>query len=112
MRAIQLISETGELNEVQVSNYKDYYKLLNAELFDIIMVTWKGVDISIYVDSKGMLKSKNLGRDVKGFPEPLFGNMVICGNVDIEGNTLDLPKKITIEDVRKNVTSPLYVAKG
>jgi len=112
MRAVQFISETGELNEVQVSNYKDYYKLLNAELFDVVAVRWDGVDISIYVDDEGMMKSWNLGRSVRGCPAPLFGNMVFCGGVDSEGNTLDLPKKITIEDVRKNVTSPLYVAKG
>ena len=111
MRAIQLVSKKSELNEVQVNNYKDYRKLLNAELFDIIMVTWKGVDISIYVDSKGMLKSKNLGRDVKGFPEPLFGNMVICGDVDIEGNTLDLPERITIKDVEERISIPLYIIK-
>ena len=111
MRAIQLVSETSELNEVQVNNYKDYYKLLNAELFDVVMVRWKGVDISIYVDEEGMLKSKNLGRSVKGYPNPLFGNMVICGGVDVEGNTLDLPESITIEDVKERISTPLYIIK-
>ena len=111
MRAIQLVSETSELNEVQVNNYKDYCKLLNAKLFDIVMVRWKGVDISIYVDDEGVLKSKNLGRDVKGYPNSLFGNMVICGSVDVRGNTLDLPESITIKDVKERISTPLYTIK-
>jgi len=111
MRAIQLISETSDLNEVQVNNYKDYYKLLNAELLDVVMVRWKGVNISIYVDEEGMLKSRNLGRDVKGYPNPLFGNMIICSGVDVKGNPFDLPESITIEDVKERISIPLYTIK-
>jgi len=111
MRAIQLISETSEFNEVQINDYKDYYKLLDAELFDVVMVRWDEINISIFVDDEGMLKSNNLGREVHGYPEPLFGNMVICGGVDIEGNTLDLPENITIEDVKERISVPLYTTR-
>ena len=110
MRAIYL-SETSELNEVQVNSYNDYYKLLNAKRFGVTRVRWKDIDIAICMDDYGILKSGNLGRNVKGCPLPLFGNMVICGGVDVKGNPFDLPENITIEDVKERISIPLHITK-
>ena len=110
MRAIHL-SETSELNEVQINSYKDYYKLLNAKRFGIARIRWKDIDIAICMDDYGILKNGNLGRNIKGCPLPLFGNMIICGGVDVKGNPFDLPESITIEDVKERISIPLYTIK-
>jgi len=111
MKAIQLISGINELNKVQVNSYNDYYKLLKAKRFGVTKVRWKDIDIAICMDNYGILKSGNLGRNVKGCPLPLFGNMVICGGVDVKGNPFDLPESITIEDVKERISTPLYTIK-
>ena len=110
MRAI-LVSETNEPNEVQVSSYKDYYKLLNAKQFGVARVKWKDIDIVICMDDYGILKSGNLGRNIKGCSLPLFGNLVICGGVDVKGNPFNLPESITIADVEERISIPLYTIK-
>ena len=110
MRAV-LVKEVPEkgtvVKEVEITNYKDYYKYMECDLFDVVMVQWDGYPISIYIDDEGMLKP-NLGRMVQGYPEPLFGAMVICGGVDSEGNTLDLPDFFSRFDIPKYITPPLF----
>ncbi len=81
--------------EVDIKDYKDYYPLLKCSNFDVVM---PNDEMSIFVDDEGMLKSKNYGRMVDGYPEPLFGNLVFCGGVDSKGETLDTP--LQIHDVK------------
>ena len=113
MRAIvNKISEVGSLcYEVDINNYKDYYKHLECDCFDVVMVKWHGHDISIYVDDEGMLKEGNLGRMVEGYHAPLFGNMVICGGVDEEGETLPLPEEFNILNVEMFISQVMYKIK-
>lgn len=98
--------------EDEIATYKDYYKHLECDTFDVVMVEYKGERLSIYVDDEGMLKSGNLGRDVQGCPQPLFGNLVITGGVDVEGETLGVPSTITWVDVFNMVSEPKYIVKG
>ena len=83
-----------------VSNFKDYYKLIgnDCRAFDIVYVEYKGHRLSVFVDDEGMLKSGNLGRMVGNYPQPIFGNVVITGDVDSRGNTLGVPDELGVID--------------
>ena len=113
MRAIvSKISEVGTLcYEADIDNYKDYYKHLECNCFDVVMVKWQEHDISIFVDDEGMLKKGNLGRIVKGYNIPLFGNMVICGGVDEEGETLPLPEDFNLLNINAFISPVCYKIK-
>ena len=93
----------------EINTYKDYYKHLEVSLFDAVRVQWKGKDISVYVDDEGMLKEGNYGRMVMGYPEPLFGNLVIVGGVDSKGDTLPIPEEIKLLDLREFISDIKYV---
>jgi len=96
-----LISNTCDvftsIAKVTIHNWRDYSKLLDCDLFDVVRVEWGGKDISLYVDDEGMLK-ENYGRRVEGYPEPLFGNIIVTGGVDSEGNTLSIPDDIIVSE--------------
>lgn len=111
MRAIVLqnIGTYEHLYETDIKSYKDYYEHLKCELFDVVRVRWNGEDISIFVDDEGLFKPNNYGRKVEGYPNPLFGNMVICGGVDAEGDTLSLPDTFNIINVLKFIGEIEYV---
>ena len=79
-----------------IASYKDYYKLIGCRTFDVIRVTYKGHNLSVFCDDEGMLKSGNLGRLIAGYPQPIFGNIVITGDVDSNGDTLPLPEELTV----------------
>lgn len=101
---------SGSVNSVEdIKTYKDYYPLLNADCFDAVMVEWDGVAVTLFVDDEGLMKSGNIGRTVKGYPQPLFGNIVVCGGVDERGNTLPLDEKIDIFNIDKYIGKTLYV---
>ncbi len=86
--------------EVEVNDYTDYYPLIgnDCRTFDVVM---PNENISIFVDDEGLMKPKNFGRKVEGYPEPLFGNLVFCGGVDSKGDTLDTT--LSVEDVKQMV---------
>lgn len=80
--------ETKEFSEEKISDYTDYYKLLNCQLFT---VTMPSNDISLYVDDEGLFVSGNpvtLITHENGYENMLAGNIVFAGGVDDEGNTL------------------------
>lgn len=109
---VSKISKVGSLcYEADIDDYKDYYEHLECDCFDVVMVKWHGHDISIYVDDEGMLKEGNLGRMVEGYHAPLFGNMVICGGVDEEGETLPLPSEIGLHHIDELISLPMYKIK-
>ena len=109
-RAIAVAIGT-ETKEVEIDTYKDYYKHLECTMFDAVRVSWNDTDITIYVDDEGLLKSGNLGRHVHGYPEPLFGNLVITGGVDSIGRTLDAPEWLTLEKVMEFIYPISYKVK-
>ena len=111
MRAI-LSEVDGTTKEVDIGNYKDYYKYIGCDSFDVVRLTWGDINVSIFIDDEGLFKKDNLGRKVFGYPEALFGNMVITGDVDDEGKTLPLPREITVETVRILIGDPIYIVGG
>jgi len=86
----------------------DIHKELEVNCFDVARVMWDGKEISIYVDDEGALISGNTGRDVNGYPTPLFGNLLIFGSVDNYGRTLDLPSEFDEEYVYNKISKPMY----
>ena len=98
MRAILVESNKRIIREIVVTrNYKEYYKLLECDIFDVAMTSINGNNISIFVDDEGLLKS---GNTIVGINElSLAGNLLILGDVDRKGNTLGLPDGIEIEDI-------------
>ena len=115
MRAIQIDVTNDDfevVREVVIDNYQDYYTLLACKYFDVVMVQWRGKDISIFVDDEGLMKAGNVGRDVEGYPNPLFGNFVICGGVDDDGDTLDLDEEFTVFNIRGFISEIKYIVKG
>jgi len=104
-------TNSNELSEEVITDYKSYYPLIDEGTFDVVMVQWNKQDISIYLDDEGLMKSDNYGRILAGYPEPLFGNLVICGGVDAEGNTLDLPEEFNIDNIKPFIGTAVYKTK-
>ena len=111
-----LVSTTdGLVYEAEIGEYTDYYEHLKCEMFDVVSISVidKNMvkhDLSIFVDDEGLFKPNNVGRLVGNYPQPLFGNLVIMGGVDEEGETLDCT--LDLIDVVNMVSEPLYTTKG
>ena len=100
-----------------VSDYTDYYKLIECTSFDVVRVTWKGQNLSLFVDDEGLLKPYNYGRDViyddtSEDVTQLFGTIVVTGDVDEDGETLGVPEEITLMDLIELISDVKYVTKG
>lgn len=90
-----------EINDIEIINYKDYYKYLECDLFDVVMTNYENTDISIFVDDEGLFKENIIYRIIIGNNVfKLAGNMVFTGGVDEEGETLSLPEHISTEIIR------------
>ena len=98
--------------KAKVYSYKDYYKLGGFDLFDVVNVEWNGDPISIYVDDEGLFKPNNYGRMVEGYPQPLFGTLIIAGGVDDEGETLSVPKWINPVNVIDHIADVEFITRG
>jgi len=98
--------------ETEIKNFTDYYKHLECDCFDIVSIDYKQHRLSMFVDDEGMLKPNNYGRIIHGYEtQPLFGNIVVLGDVDDEGNTMGCPESISINDVHKMISVPCYITK-
>ena len=102
-----MVSNTKEV----VEDYTDYYKYGGFELFDMVRIQFAGEELTLVVDDEGMLKSGNYGREVVGYPEPLFGNFILTGGVDSKGATLPFPSEISLMQVNNMISEVLYVTK-
>lgn len=97
--------------KAEIEDYTDYYKHGEFQLFDVVRVMWNDVEVNIYVDDEGMLRSGNFGRKVEGYPQPLFGNLILTGGVDSIGNTMDLPEEITLMNLEEFIGGIDYVTR-
>ena len=100
---------TIDNHEVEINDYTDYYKPLDCKTFDVAMIEYKGAALSLYIDDEGLLVPGNIGREIHGYPQPLFGNIVICGGVDNIGNTLSVPDWFGLEDVAAIIGPAKYI---
>ena len=96
----------------KVNSYKDYSKLIGCDYFDVVMTEFKGEKLSIFVDDEGLMKAGNFGRMIHGIDSPIFGNYVITGGVDDEGETLPIPKTISLLDLEELVSEVKYQLRG
>ena len=112
--AVNTIDENGmQLWTLEdIAGYKDYYKHLEAELFDVVMVEYKGHNLSVFIDDEGLYKADNFGRNVAGYDSPLFGHLVVTGDVDAEGETLALPTELSLIDMMDFSSEVMYKTKG
>jgi len=97
---------------VDIASYEDYCKHIGAEFFDVVTVEYMGHRLSVFIDDEGMLKPHNVGRMITSYPEPIFGNVIIAGDVDASGNTLPLPDEITLSNILGFSSAVQYIIKG
>jgi len=98
MRAIVYNAKTREAKEVEIENYKDYYKHLDCRTFDIVRIS---ESVNVYVDDEGLMVDNPSFSLVAGYPEPLAGNLVFTGGADRDGNTLSSTE--SVKNVIKNI---------
>ena len=98
--------------KVTIESLNDIYRYLDCKTFDVVTVFWNSQMISIYLDDKGLFKPNNLGSEIKGYNQPLFGNLLIARSVDGVGNTLSLPSEFNELEITKHISIPLYITKG
>ena len=102
----------GHIEEAFITDYTNYYSLIGCSTFDVVMIEYKGEPLSLYIDDEGLLKPNMVGRHILGYPNPLFGNIVICGGVDRNGDTLSVPEWFTKKDVEAIIGNPAYLTNG
>jgi len=97
MKAILIDSVNREVKEVDVTDYKSYYPLINCECFTV--VNFGKDNDSIFVDDEGLLKDPENFFMFRG-SNPLAGNGLILGT-DSKGESI--APKITLEQVKEAV---------
>lgn len=100
----------GTIYHTEIDNYKDYYKHLECDCFDVIYSEVNGIKVNIFADDEGLLKPNNLGWDIDGIP--LFGNLVFTGDADEDGETTSIDESITTLDISCFIHMPVYITKG
>lgn len=107
----------GGMNSYTFEVVKDATQIVDligkdARYFDVVMVEYKGHRLSVFVDDEGMLKGGIFGREICGYPQPIFGNAVIFGDVDAEGETLPIPEELSLSDMIDFSSEIKYITKG
>lgn len=98
-------------SRIEINDWTDYAKFLNCELFTVVSIEYKEETLSLFIDDEGLLKP-NFGREIFNYPEPLFGNIIICGDVDSNGETLPIPKSISLMDIDEIIGGIKYATQG
>lgn len=82
--------------EVQANGLKDYYRLMEIDLIDIVVREIGGKYYDVICDDEALLKENPIPTmlDTERMPM-IFGNIIIAGLADEEGNMTDL----TDEDI-------------
>jgi hypothetical protein len=93
--------------EIDIETWRDYVKFLKCVIFTVVTINYKGETLSLFVDDEGLLKP-NYGRMVDGYHEPLFGNIIVTGGVDNDGETLPLPENITVMEINNIISGVQY----
>lgn len=91
-----LLIKGMDVTEVQASGLEDYYRLMEVDLIDIVVREINGKYYDIICDDEALLKEQPIPTmlDIEQMPM-IFGNIIIAGLADEEGNMTDL----TDEDV-------------
>jgi hypothetical protein len=73
------------VTKVEFDGIKDMYRLIDCEMFECVGLK---KDLDAWVDEEGLLKDD--GKDfvqVRGYDQPLKGNVLFTGGVDGDGAT-------------------------
>ncbi len=101
IRVIKFNPETKKASEESISNYKDYYGLLECRTFAIDS---SNAEFDVYCDDNGLMSTGNIITKIKGNYQPLAGILVFTGKIDNVGNTSSLDDSISIKDIEKLCT--------
>lgn len=94
MRA--LLIKGLNVTEVEANGLEDYYRLMEVDIIDIVTREINGKFYDIICDDEGLLKEKPIPTMFDSEKQPMiFGNIIIAGLADDEGNMTDL----TDEDI-------------
>lgn len=94
MRA--LLIKGLDVTEVQANGLEDYYKLMEVDIIDIVTREIGGKFYDVICDDEGLLKENPIPTMFDDEKQPMiFGNIIIAGLADGEGNMTDL----TDEDI-------------
>lgn len=94
MRA--LLIKGLDVTEVEANGLEDYYRLMEVDIIDIVTREIGGKFYDIICDDEGLLKEKPIPTMFDSEKQPMiFGNIIIAGLADDEGNMTDL----TDEDI-------------
>lgn len=109
---VSQIDENGNTNLYRaiVKGWAEYYDHLECGCFDVVMIKYKEHTLSVYCDDEGMMKP-NFGRIIGNYPQPIFGNVVITGGVDDEGETLSVPEELSMLDMYEIIGDVKWVCK-
>jgi hypothetical protein len=72
-------------------DFREIYRFLKCDAFDVAYATIDGHDVDIYVDDEGLYNPTHFFIG-DGFPSPLAGRGLVFGRVDDEGDATDFPE--------------------
>jgi len=102
-----LLIKGMDVTEVQASELEDYYRLMEVDIIDIVARKINGKYYDIICDDEGLLKEQPIPTVFDTEKQPmLFGNIIIAGLADEEGNMTDL----TDEDIVR-ITNSLGIVR-
>jgi len=99
MKGILIDVQKKEVREVEWNDYKDIYRLLGCELFEIVQIDGGNF---VYVDEEGLLNlnPSSMFFDM-GLHQPFVGNGLVTGLNYDTGETIE--PTMTVEEVRNVV---------
>ena len=107
----------GEINKIEkktvkITDYHDWYPLLNCDLIDIVTRQIGKNYYDIVCDDEGLFKEPLipacLNFNEEGHPEEIInGNVFICGLADDNGDLTSLTEE-GIEEILKNIVTVWY----
>lgn len=110
-----VLVSNGEIKEyeLEVNSYKDYYKILDCDTFDIVTRKFGDEWLDIYCDDEGLLKSGNKPSILTfcdgNVVEQIVGNAFITSHND-DGDAISLNDE-QIKKVMDTVTVIIYKMK-
>lgn len=101
MKAILIDPFTRSIDEVNYSgDYREIYKLIDCDTFDIACFSHEGVDADVFVDDEGLFVEEQQFFYIEGCHSPLAGKGLVLG-CNGEGDSIGSP--LTLREVREIV---------
>ena len=97
----QQFSSEITLPEDSRPRLQEMYRLIGCNLVDVIQSQLpNGELVDVWIDEEGLLtRGVKLGTKIRGFNEPLVGNLIVTGSPDSKGNPTPAPDNFNIFDL-------------